>query len=805
MPISPETMSLLRKTAPDVAKQIEAKKIKETPYGEHVSIKRGVEAYERRRSSSVQPSATKKVEVLSPSEFQQETVTLEKQRAASIFITASNIRELEAQSRRISAADPTTRFIVDGQDLSKAEAQRFVQRQLSKQHETRYQLHETGSVVVPTGEWDPDTRIIKTVTSEKTKVDVAFPYEGAEYYGAYQKVKHDPTVGVAGFFAPTDILGVATSFYGLTGDKRKEEQKRIEAFAYFRRGQEAWKQDKGWEHFGGYIVSSPLVQLGSLPAIAMTGGAGYSLLAGKLAFKSVTIAGKTFAATSLLKGVGAVGGAALITPSVYDIGKEWQSGRRGEAFAKGYFLGASVLIGAKSFRMGQQIKITGSFGLKPSKALDILGKVKQTYPFTQMSKYRAANLDIRIAKGVLRQPGMKTSIKAFMGIEKYGLPEIQKPFLLESGRIIGQGRIGFSFRKGLHRGPDTMGFLSRYQEGVTTFEQVMGKRPDPFMSYKGRGVFGGYETSWSFYQQSLLDPVYGIIGTKAVPKFGSLGKEFTTSKIKIELKTKIKPSGLKYYKPSDIPGTIDYGYTPRGGGIGVTDGLRTLTLEQPVKIKYTTGRLGKVGKYTVEDLQRLEFLEYGTKTPSTYWKDIRPGGKIFEQIPMVKTGGLKDAFVSRIDLFKPVITVGVAPAISFTSKSVSGLLLDQKPETIQQKTSYFDVVQKQDLGFTPISDEMLGLGSIQQLQKLQKTQTMQVPKLTQITKTKTTTPVVTIQQPRFFDFDDFIPTEPIRYTPLYMPTAGLYGRGSRGYGFNLFGKELKYRGRKYEFKIGDLL
>lgn len=124
----------------------------------------------RRPSGPVQPSATKKVEVLGPSEFQQETVSMEKQRMASMIVTARNIRDLEAQSRRISSAPSGTRFIVDDREMSKAEAQRFVQSQITRQHETRHQLQQTGSVAVDTGEWLPETKVVKVSTGDKRSV-----------------------------------------------------------------------------------------------------------------------------------------------------------------------------------------------------------------------------------------------------------------------------------------------------------------------------------------------------------------------------------------------------------------------------------------------------------------------------------------------------------------------------------------------------------------------------------------------------------------------------------------------------------
>ena len=45
------------------------------------------------------------------------------------------------------------------------------------------------------------------------------------------------------------------------------------------------------------------------------------------------------------------------------------------------------------------------------------------------------------------------------------------------------------------------------REGITTLEQVMYKRPDPFMAYRPRGIWGAYETSWEFYTRSILAEV----------------------------------------------------------------------------------------------------------------------------------------------------------------------------------------------------------------------------------------------------------------------------------------------------------
>jgi hypothetical protein len=52
---------------------------------------------------------------------------------------------------------------------------------------------------------------------------------------------------------------------------------------------------------------------------------------------------------------------------------------------------------------------------------------------------------------------------------------------------------------------------------ITTLEQIMGKRPDPFMSYTP-SKWGGYDTSWSFYRQSLIgEPLKRIPQTTRVP------------------------------------------------------------------------------------------------------------------------------------------------------------------------------------------------------------------------------------------------------------------------------------------------
>lgn len=475
------------------------------------------------------------------------------------------------------------------------------------------------------------------------------------------------------------------------------------------------------------------------------------------------------------------------------------------------------------FRYGYDVS-----GLQTQKALDFISRVKGTYPVTQAGRYQALNLDLRVAGSVLRQPGMKTAVRAFTGIEKYGTvrlpPWASGTTLTESGGVILSRPVlpkyGFRFPrigKGSMRGPDTTGYLSRYQEGVTTLEQLAGKRPDPFMSYRPSGVWGGYETSWPFYRQTLTDPVYGVVGTKAIPKTGTIGTEFTTPKIKVDVTPKSGMSGLKYHPPSErigLPtGTLDYGYTPKGGGIGVTRGLSRLdqVLVEPTKVRFTTGGVKTVGRYTARDLELIKSLEYGTQTPSKYWTGVRPGGQLFEQVPMLRTGTGKLGGLSggELGVVKPFLGVSVAPPLIVTiSKPIQGMFFGQKPLSLQQQLPSFDLVQlqRQELGLASLQSlESASVVSTAQLQGSQQ-QIIHKPFLLQKTQMKE------FDGPVIEGFDPFEPIRGYTYESPPPPRitipfkkrglVDLSGQTDRGFGFTT----PIYRKRKYRVEniLGEL-
>jgi len=286
-----------------------------------------------------------------PSKFQQFTASKYQQAQRTSYEAEKIYQSIEPSSTYIAPTwlpgyKPGQTQTVEGWRLRQEYKKMFVDTSAEYQEQTRQQWQQSMEYAKV---WHPDTKI--TEKKDKSGYSVSFPFSGAEIYGLYTKDKTPGTKELSGFFSPTDPLGLSSSFYAITGDKKKFEQKRMESYSYFYQGKQAWKQGKGLEHFGSYLVSSPIVQLGSIPAFAMTGGAGYSYVAGRLAFKSISLGGKAIAASSLFKTGVAIGGTALATPSLLGIKKDVEMRRPGDAFAKSYMLGASVVIGAKSFRM----------------------------------------------------------------------------------------------------------------------------------------------------------------------------------------------------------------------------------------------------------------------------------------------------------------------------------------------------------------------------------------------------------------------------------------------------------------------
>ncbi len=55
------------------------------------------------------------------------------------------------------------------------------------------------------------------------------------------------------------------------------------------------------------------------------------------------------------------------------------------------------------------------------------------------------------------------------------------------------------------------GFGSFRRDYITSWEQIRGNRPDPFMSYRTNEFWGGYEHSWDFYRSTLKPTALGRV------------------------------------------------------------------------------------------------------------------------------------------------------------------------------------------------------------------------------------------------------------------------------------------------------
>lgn len=476
-------------------------------------------------------------------------------------------------------------------------------------------LRDIGDIrkTVDVDEWDPSTKIIKETTAEGVGYGVKFPYEGVEFYSTYQKIKDDPTVKVAGFFSPTDPLGLATSFYSLTGDMKKAEEKRIGSMAYFRKGQEAWKEGKGWEHFGGYMASSPIVQLGALPAIAMTGGVGYSAIAGKLAFKGITIGGKTIAAASILKAGAAIGGTALIIPPVYDIGSEWQRGRKGEAFAKSYMLGTSVAIGAKSFKMGQQLRTPSGLTFYEKSALKSFEKYIKKIPIDSIVS------DAEGAYNTVVTPYAKTQ-------------------WVKTSKALAE-QIGF-----LRKQPSNV-FDASYRVGEASTLQGKPMALD-FLRKSGPYFKHGLIEKGSTVSPSAVVPLVHDIDYMAGAKAASTLQYFW--------RTRYPKSEKSWDIHQMIPVGEQTGSGPLGGVrmpdvVGPTGGQQISRVEWLDRLRVSSAELGHKGR--MKDIERLP------KVLTETYKELgfiteKPSGKVIYDFPSVKLEQAYHASMKGLEFMK---------------------------------------------------------------------------------------------------------------------------------------------------------
>jgi len=327
----------------------------------------------------VPASATKKVDVLTPGQFQKETSQSEMQRRKSIVITARNIQDLNRTSRLINTAPSDATFTVDGRELNKREAQLYVQSQISSQRENLRQLNKTGSVYVDTGDWEPDSRVVKTSTVDKTSYSVSHPYKGAERYGeakrSYEESRKqhgiipDLAVSLTGY----DPLGVTSAYYAATGNKERAKNVKIRAIAQIR------AIDNPLDA-ASYYLNMPFTQIG----FAIAGGYGFGKVG---AYAAGRAAGNVLATRALQVG-GVALGAGLVAPAVADVYNEVQQGRPGEALGKGVTLGFSVAGGYGGAKAGMQ-STSGFFG-----------KGKGLYP-SEYGYYKG--LQARVGKGKLPQ------------------------------------------------------------------------------------------------------------------------------------------------------------------------------------------------------------------------------------------------------------------------------------------------------------------------------------------------------------------------------------------------------------------
>jgi len=193
-------------------------------------------------------------------------------------------------------------------------------------------------------EWHPETKVVLTGEG----YDIRFPYEGAEHYGTYKK-QLDKS-GFLGLFAtawtPEDPLGMISASEKLLGHHQKSIDAKIQAMHRI-------KNLETPTDFATWYLQSPATQIG----LSIAGGYGIGKIGGYAAGRvSTSILG-----TRILKYGSLLVGAAVITPTAFDITKTFQEGETGRGIAKIGMTGLLFAGGYSGYKAGMK-STSGLFG-----------------------------------------------------------------------------------------------------------------------------------------------------------------------------------------------------------------------------------------------------------------------------------------------------------------------------------------------------------------------------------------------------------------------------------------------------------
>jgi len=262
-------------------------------------------------------------------------------------ILKSKIYDIERQEMIASSYPSDATLLVDGKPTT-------LESYLGTLSAAKKQIQEE---ITRTEGFDPTT----TVSKVEGGYQYNFPYAGAETYSeAKAFIKKDPiTAHIVSFFSPENPFLLGSTYYYLTGNPMKAEQKIIESM-YARREstKNIFMTSEGEikpasvglyaDFLKASYVDNPAVQVvatygaGSLIGKGLGAVTGYAVQSGS---QIAATASKALSTGVAVIGVGLGGKAAY---DVYEVSKT----DPGKAFGQGVILGTSIIVGYAGFKSG---------------------------------------------------------------------------------------------------------------------------------------------------------------------------------------------------------------------------------------------------------------------------------------------------------------------------------------------------------------------------------------------------------------------------------------------------------------------
>lgn len=695
-----------------------------------------------------------------------------------------------------------------------------------------------------TKEWHPETKIIIKPSGE---AEVKFPYEGAWKYGSHKKMLQGefkqtvpsqiaegilmsiPIFGASRIlsgigkdqrkaeaqwasalgsaFTPKNIFGIPAAYYTLTGEKKKAQEIQLKGLGYLQT-----KKEKGLRGFGEYLVESPYVQVGITTAIMVPVGGGITAIGAGLAGKSALL-GSAFKVGQI--GIaGFFGGmAAGDVAKTYGLRLDKQKGliggwyltpekerKPGEALGKGAFYGALFYGAYKGGQLGQQY--VGRGGLTLPERLFKLGYLSR--------------LRTNIAKGTLEPAKGQAMIEAVQ----------TRAGLLARGRqlgIYGETPIGEPQFGKVQTLRGQMGYQAYLEGKLPTVEHEL------FGSITR--ATGGHDIDifLKSRQASMLklvgerltgQPIETIADIKPFQRPGAVVERFYGLKME-PLKT---PSGkytmmdpfeqwMRLSGSAIEPPSTRVRYVPKLGRLEAKDVLKAIELTGEVfpeskypELQSLTNQLTKALTFLGREPQVMGASEesylFGGgiragafKLGMKFWEKVTPESMIKGEIATFKPSFKITSMMNLPSSMVTGISIGILPAKPSPVTSVPSVSV----------TSLFPVSS------TPISKSLSQsissmLSSLAPSPSQYKSSSYPSPSISPSIYPSPPSPSSYIISPSPpSPPSGYYPPSPSPYYPSppppsiitpFPPGFRLEGRGAGGFGFGLFGKVKKIRGRE---------